>query len=288
MDIANSLWGRQGFPFSDRFIETNREYYKARITTLDFNSPDAPNTINRWVSDATRGKIDKIVDQIPPEIVLHLINAIYFKGTWTIEFDPSRTRDQDFHPSRGAKTTVPMMSHSGSYRYYSEDGFQAIRLPYGAGDLAMYVFLPDETAGLADFLAGLDETVWGRWMAAFRRKDGDVMLPRFKIEYKCLLNAALREMGMGIAFEGGQADFSGMTTAAADLYISKVVHKAVVEVNEEGTEAAAVTDISIGVTSALPDNERFLFVADHPFFFAIHDDRTGSLLFVGILNNPSD
>jgi serpin B len=284
--VANSLWGRQGFPFSDAFLETTRGYYRAQITTLDFDSPDAPDEINRWVNDATRGKIENIVDQIPPEIVLHLINAIYFKGQWEIEFDPVRTRDMDFHVNAGKKTTVPMMSHSGSYRHLAGDDFQAVRLPYGTGGLAMYVFLPDDTAGLDAFLAGLDEGTWTQWVSSFRTKNGDVSLPRFKIEYKCLLNAALREMGMGIAFDGGQADFSRMTSTDADLYISKVVHKAVVEVNEEGTEAAAVTDISIGVTAVRPEQERFRFIADHPFFFVIHDDRTGSIIFVGVLNDP--
>jgi len=286
ISIANSLWGRRGFSFSNAFLDKTGTYYEAEITTLDFDSPDAPDTINRWVNDATRGMIDNIVDRIPPEIVLHLINAIYFKGQWQTEFDPARTHDWDFDTAAGGTATVSMMSHSGSYRHLAGDGFQAVRLPYGDGNLAMYVFLPDETGGLGELLADLDEETWRQRFQGFRPKDGDVMLPRFRIEYLSLLNSALSGMGMGIAFDGGRADFSGMTTTGADLYISSVVHKAVVEVNEEGTEAAAVTDIAIGVTSIQPEEERFRFVADHPFFFVIRDDRTDSILFMGILNDP--
>ncbi|MEJ2721847.1 MAG: serpin family protein [bacterium] len=286
LTIANSLWGRQGFSFSELFLDRNREYYGAEVATLDFDSPDAPAAINRWVSDATKGMITKIVDQIPPEVVLELINAIYYKGRWQKEFDAARTRQLPFHLATGDSVNVPMMSQSGSYRYMAGEGFQAVRLPYGEGEIAMYVFLPDAPPGLDALLGSLDGDTWSKWMSAFHKRDGNVLLPRFKTKYECLLNGPLKAMGMAIAFEAGRADFSGMTSQPANLFISSVLHKAVVEVNEEGTEAAAVTEITIGVTAAIPEEKPFRFVADHPFFFVIRDDGTGTVLFLGIINSP--
>ncbi|UCH84731.1 MAG: serpin family protein, partial [Candidatus Latescibacterota bacterium] len=286
--IANSLWGRDGFEFAHEFLKTNKAYFGAEVTTLDFDDPKSAQTINRWVEEATQGKIDSIVERIPPHIVLFLINAIYFNGQWQFEFDPSMTQDQTWHLSDGGEETAAMMTRFGSYLYLRREGFQAVRLPYGTGRLAMYVFLPDSPSGLEQLLAGLNVDTWSQWIASFRSKDGVVMLPRFKIEYMSRLNSALEAMGMGVAFQEGRADFSGMPAAPADLFVSEVIHKAVVEVNEEGTEAAAVTKVSIGVTSVQPEEERFEFVADHPFFFVIYDELSQSILFLGILNNPSE
>jgi serpin B len=217
--------------------------------------------------------------------MLYLINAIYFKGSWQVEFDPSFTRDMTFHLAGGSKKTVPMMSRSGSFRYGEDAAVQALRLPYGGGRMAMYVFLPRAADGLGGFLRGLDERVLAEWAGKLASREGDVLVPRFKIAYECALSPALKTMGMKDAFDAGAANFSKM--ADGELFISEVKHKAVVDVNEEGTEAAAVTSVEIKATSVEAPRERFSFVADRPFFFVIRDDATGTILFMGVLYDPA-
>ena len=279
--IANSLWARREVEFEPGFLKRNKEFYRARITTLDFADPGSPGAINKWVSENTKGKIKKIVEQIDPQTVMFLINAIYFRGKWGCEFDKSRTKDGIFHLLDGTEKSVPMMSQSGRYRYYRGKGFQAVSLPYGDGRMSMYIFLPDEGSSLSDFLAGLNRENWGKWLPLFHYMEGDIRLPRFKLEYEKSLNNALGSLGMGIAFDPGKADFRRMSDTT--LYIHSVLHKAVVEVNEEGTVAAAVTSVMMGITSV---PERFTFIVNRPFFFAIHDNQTNSLLFMGAVVKP--
>jgi serpin B len=178
-----------------------------------------------------------------------------------------------------------MMNRSGSFRYAEDPGLQAVRLPYGGGRLAMYVFLPRNADGLAGLFESLDERSLGEWAGKLRSRDGDVTIPRFKIAYECGLAPALKAMGMKSAFDPGTADFSGMS--GQELFISEVKHKAVVDVTEEGTEAAAVTSIEMKAASVEAPMDRFSFVADHPFFFVIRDDATGAILFMGTLYDPA-
>jgi len=241
--------------------------------------------INGWVNKSTRGLIDKIVDSVSRETMLYLINAIYFKGRWQVEFDPAVTRDLPFRLVGSGEKQTPMMSRSGSFRYGEDAALQALRLPYGGGRMAMYVFLPRATDGLGEFLRGFDERALAEWAGKLATREGDVSLPRFKIAYECALAPALKTMGMRDAFAAGAADFSKMSDG--DLFISEVKHKAVVDVNEEGTEAAAVTSVEIKATSIEAPRDRFSFVADRPFFFVIRDDSTGTILFVGALYDPA-
>ena len=289
LTIANSLWGRQGFQFSDDFFDVNRRYYDAEVSVLDFAKPEALETINGWVDKSTEGLIDKIIDEISPDAVLYLINAIYFKGTWLTEFDPKQTSAFDFHLAGGGTEPVQMMEQSGSYRYAEDSDVQAVRLPYNGDRFAMYVFLPGAESSVESFLENLDETTWAGWMPRFSKTKGDVYFPRFKIEYECTLNKAFASLGMGIAFDSRKANFSKIAPLSEtdrNLFISEVKHKAVVDVNEEGTEAAAVTSVEIKATSVSPD-KHFTFVAEWPFFFAIRDDLTGSIVFMGIVHHPS-
>ncbi len=289
LTIANSLWGRQGFQFSDDFFDVNRRYYNAEVSILDFAKPEALETINGWVDKSTNGLIDKILDEISPDAVLYLINAIYFKGTWLTEFDPKETSAFNFHLAEGGTEPVQMMEQSGSYRYAEDTEVQAVRLPYNGDRFAMYVFLPGAESTVESFLEDLDETTWADWMSKFTKTKGDVYFPRFKIEYECTLNKALASLGMGIAFDSRKANFSKIAPLSEtdrNLFISEVKHKVVVDVNEEGTEAAAVTSVEIKATSFSPD-KHFTFVAERPFFFAIRDDLTGSIVFMGIIHHPS-
>lgn len=289
LTIANSLWARQGLPFKSDFMKRNEDSYAAQITNLDFNDPAAATTINHWVTDNTKGKILQIVDSpIDPSSILFLINAIYFKGAWTVEFDKTKTVDGRFTPLGGSGKMMPTMHQSGKYLYLQADHFQAVSLPYGKGRVSMYIFLPDENSSLAEFQHGLNAANWNQWMSQFARTEGDIALPRFKLEYDVNLNATLKALGMRIAFDPQKANFGKMfpITAAQNVFISKVKHKTFVDVNEEGTEAAAVTSVEVGITTVREEPRHFRLVVDRPFFFAIRDNQTGTILFMGSIIDP--
>jgi serine protease inhibitor len=283
--IANSLWARSGVRFNESFLADNRAFYSAEISTLDFSSPQAAATINRWVSDNTKGKISKIIDTIDPQKVMFLINAVYFKGQWQKRFEKTLTKEQPFYLPGGQKKPMPMMAQSGNYLYHRGDKFQAVSLPYGEGGVRLYLFLPDKGSSLDDFLKGLSFQKWEGWINNFNDTPGDVKLPRFKLDYEETLNDSLSAVGMGVAFNPREADFSGIRPER-DLFISEVKHKAVVEVNEEGTEAAAATSVGVTTTSIRQPRERFSFVADRPFLMAIRDSKTGAILFMGAVMEP--
>ena len=283
LSIANSLWAKQGNPFKPEFIQSNQQFYKARVTELNFASPDAAKTINGWVKENTRGKIDQIVNQIQPEDVLFLINAVYFKGNWSKQFDKTQTAERPFYLSNGSQKQHPMMSQSGKYRYYENDSFQAVSLPYGKGRLSLYVFLPKKDTTLGAFQQQLSLENWQQWMNQFQMRTGSVQLPRFKFDYDIQLNSALKALGMESAFNAG-ANFSNMTSAS--VAIDQVKHKTFVEVNEEGTEAAAATSVGVMLTSAQMPTQPFEMVVDRPFFCAIRDNQTGTLLFMGSIQEP--
>jgi serpin B len=285
LTVANSLWGRKGFDFRPDFLQRNAAFYRAQTTSLDFADPGTSSVINGWVNRSTRGLIDKIVDVIPRDAMLYLINAIYFKGRWQTAFDPASTINGPFHLAGGNEKIVPMMNQSGSFRYAEDNGVQVVRLPYGTGRMGMYIFLPVDVRGLGGFLGGLNDRVFIEWMSNLATREGDVLVPRFKIEYECGLVPTLRALGMRDAFDASTADFSGMSDA--DLCVSEVKHKAVVEVNEEGTKAAAVTSVEMKTTSVREPADRFSFIADQPFFFVIRDDATGTILFMGALYDPA-
>ena len=285
LNIANSIWAKKGVRFREDFLGTNMEYYCAQTTALDFGNPASLKTINGWVSDRTQGKIDSIIDRISPLHVMFLINAIYFNGTWLDEFRPEDTADRPFHLEDGGTEPHPMMTRSGKYSYLKGGGFQAVKLPYLKREIGMYIFLPTTNTTLDQFLHGLEQKSLETWLDKFVHREGEVVIPRFEMEYESELNETLAALGMDIAFGPG-ADFSGMT-GERGLFIDYVKHKAVLEVDEEGTEAAAVTVVAMAVASAIsPAPPPFKLVADRPFFFVIRDDSTGTLLFAGVLREP--
>lgn len=283
LDVANSLWLKRGLPVRPEFRETVERAFRGTAAELDFRDPAALRTINGWVKQKTSGMIDRILDRIPGNAALYLINAVYFKGRWQRQFDKSLTEDRDFYPPRGAARRLPFMRQDGEFQYLQGDGFQAVRLPYGAGRFAMYVFLPDQQDGLGPLLKTLDADRWAQWLAGFSKRKGQLRMPRFKADFFRDLVPALMKLGMKRAFGGG-ADFTGM--APAGLCIDEVLHKAVVEVDEEGTEAAAVTSIGVKFTSVRPGPPPFEMVVDHPFLMAIADGETGTVLFLGAINEP--
>jgi serpin B len=286
LEIANSLWARMGVNFKQDFIERNRKFFNAEVTALNFGDPAAPSRINSWVSDKTHGKITEIVDSISPDTILFLINAIYFKGQWSKKFDPVKTKEEAFNTAGGSPKRVPMMTQTGKYQYFESPDFQSVSLPYGNGRVSMYVFLPAQGRSLNELHRQLTAQRWEEWMDEFAETDGSISLPRFKLEYEITLNDALKAIGMAAAFDAGRADFSGMADQTERIYISRVKHKTFAEVNEEGTEAAAVTSTEMRTTSAMRPRKPFRMVVDRPFFFAIRDNETGTVLFMGSILDP--
>ncbi len=285
LTIANSLWVRKGVDFKPEFIQRNQTFYAAEVESLDFADPSAPGQINGWVKKNTQGKISEIVDRIDPEQVMFLINAIYFKGKWMTEFDKGQTTDRPFTLANGLQKQHPLMSQKGDYRYYENQQFQAVSLPYGKGRTSLYVFLPKQNSSLSEFQKTLTAANWQTWMKTFGKREGAIQLPRFKMDYEIELKKSLSALGMGIAFNPAKADFSNLSTTATR--IDEVKHKTFVEVNEEGTEAAAVTSIGIRATSAQVTVAPFSMTVDRPFFCAIRDNKTGEILFMGSINDPT-
>ncbi|HTW92515.1 MAG TPA: serpin family protein [bacterium] len=284
LDIANSLWLRVGVKLQKQFGGDCSNYYSAEVASLDFSRPDAVNTINDWVAQNTGGRIKQIVSELTPEEFLVLVNAIYFKGTWTREFDKGLTAPRDFYGITGAAQRL-MMNREDRFRYKADDAMQAVVLPYGDGRLNLYVFLPRDKQGLPKLISSLLTPPSSLLFAGFNEKKGTVTLPRFRIEFEQDLNDALTKLGMGLAFTPG-ADFSAMVAPPMTAAISDVLHKTFVEVNEEGTEAAAVTGVKMMMTAMPRPEEKFSFVCDHPFLCAIRDDVTGSVLFLGAIYDP--
>lgn len=286
LSIANSLWLPLAVTINPKFKQMVQQYYQAEVTSLDFNS-GAASVINDWVKENTEGKISKVIDVLDSSCRLVLVNAIYFKGTWTAEFNKSRTAERTFTRLDDSQKKHPMMSQSGNYRYLGSRDFQAVRLPYGNGTVSMYIFLPGKKTTLDEFISTINYENWQKWMSRFSRMEGDIMLPRFKIEYEITLNEAIQRLGMKDAFNPARANFKRIFKYEEPIYIDQIRHKTFVEVNEEGTEAAAVTVVEMAPGSA-PGAvvERFSMVVDRPFVCAIRDDTTGTILFMGAIVDP--
>jgi serpin B len=296
LTVANSIWYRQGFSFEQSFLDTTSVYFDAAVRGLDFAAPGAAPTINGWVSDQTHGRITSIVpDPIPSDLVMYLINAVYFKGDWVVQFDKSRTAPTPFTLADRSTTTVPMMWFKapatvrvagGFYPQPGGSGPLVLDLRYGGGAYSMTIVMPWDPAGMDSLAAGLTLQQWNAWIAALDSTKAFVSLPKFTLEYQLKLNDVLAALGMGVAFVGCPAvpdcaDFTRMRSVR-DLFISEVMHKTYVDVNEEGTEAAAATSVGIAPTSAPPS-----VVVDRPFLFAIRERLSGTILFMGRIMNPA-
>lgn len=282
-DIANSIWYREGFPVENDFLTTNQDYFDAVVRALDFSSDDAADIINAWVNENTNGKIEKIVDKpIDPLTVMFLINAIYFKGTWTYEFDEENTTDDIFYLPDGSEKECKMMSHKCDHNYFENEQFQAIDLPYGDAGFSMTILLPKPKVNIDSLIVQMNNETWNSWLGSFSEQEVNLYLPKFNLEYEISLNDVLSALGMSIAFDPGRADFTKINSAG-NLYISNVKHKTFVKVNEEGTEAAAVTSVEISLTSIGND---ITMRINRPFVFAIRENHSGTILFIGKIVEP--
>jgi len=283
LEIANSIWYRDDFFVEPDFLDVNQTYYDAEVMPLDFADPASLEIINDWVAENTNDKITKILDEIDPLDVMFLINAIYFKGIWTYQFDPELTSDLPFYLANGTTEEVSFMIMEADMMYYINDFFEAIELPYGKGDYSMIVMVPcsDKTTG--DVIDQMTAENLDSWFNGFYLREGlKIHLPTFRFEYEKSLNEILSTLGMAVAFSPGEADFSKINPFYA-LFISEVKHKTFVEVNEEGTEAAAVTSVTISLTSIEPSN---LFEANRPFLFLIKENTSDALIFMGKVALP--
>lgn len=288
LEIADALFASPRVTFKPEFLASNRDFFAAKVTTLDLDAPGAPDTINAWASARTHGKIPQIVKHTKGD-VLELLNAVYFKGAWKISFDPAQTHPQSFTGPAGAAFDVPMMSRDVTHApYVATDAFEAVELPYRGDRYGMVIVLPKQGADVDAVRRGLTAAEWRRVMGDAKRTDGSIAMPKFKIQYDTDLKNPLKVLGMAEAFDHLTANFSRMAEGAGpgDYWISQALHKSFVSVDESGTEAAAVTAIGITAATAVAPSTNFHMVVDRPFLFAIRDDKTGALLFFGIVRDP--
>lgn len=286
LKIANSIWHREGFPVSEDFRQRIEEFFEARIEGLDFSDPASVDIINNWVSENTEQLIDTIIEEIPGNVVMYLINALYFKGDWLRQFDPEDTAPATFHLESGGTVEVEMMNQEGRFATYLSEEVQMIELPYGDSLFTMTVLMPGSAEKPIDQF--VEEEVTAENLAEWRSNlnvsefhQTMVGLPKFEMEYEITYNDILKAMGMEIAFAPGQADFSGLVEAeSAGLWIDEVKHKTFVRVDEEGTEAAAVT--SVAIVESLPPS----MIVNRPFVFIIYERESGVNLFMGKVKNP--
>jgi len=289
LSTANALWAQKDYEFLEDYFQVICDFYDGTVTNLDFgNEPEqARITINNWVEEQTSHRIVDLISegQISPLTTLVITNAIYFKGTWLYQFDEHKTSEMDFRLHYGNTVKTPMMylhNEDVKFDYFENDNLQMLELPYDGEELSMFVILPKEN--LDSIEDDLNSECFDEFTASMEEEDVVIYLPRFSLDTRYLLNDNLSEMGMPLAFTGS-ADFSGMTGFQA-LYISVVIHQAFVNVNEEGTEAAAATAVIMDRATAAPSNK--VFMANHPFIFLIMEKQTGTVLFIGKVVDPTD
>ncbi len=289
LTVANALWGQKGYGFLERYIGLIKKCYDGDLREVDFAraTEDARKTINKWVEKKTGDKIKELIQKGVLDAMTRLVltNAIYFKGNWQRRFEQARTHEAPFTLADGGEVSAAMMNQKARFGYMQTDRFQALELPYVDDELSMIIFLPGRFDGLGEFEKQLTKDNVSQWLAGFHKREVDVFVPKFKLTSRFSLADVLRSMGIKDAFDPRSADFSGIS-GRKDLFISAVIHKAYVDVNEEGTEAAAATGVVMKMTSALPE-QTAVFRADHPFVFVIRDNKSGSFLFLGRIVDPN-
>ena len=282
--LANAVFYRDDFEVKTPFLEVMDQSFNANIEALDFDHPSAVDVINQWAGDNTEGRIDHVIDEIDPLMMMFLMNALYFKGEWTQQFDEADTRDRPFFPDNNTEIEVPTMAGEVGARVHEGDAYRVAELPYGRTNFSMVLIVPGN--GLNEYYEDFSPAIWQEITSSLDQQSEAremlVMLPKFEFEYEKVLNDQLKSLGMTDAFDPRLAELSGISDQ--DIFVSFVKQNTFVEVNEEGTEAAAVTTIGIELTSVGP--EPYEFIVDQPFIFAIRERTTNSLLFIGSVTNP--
>ncbi|MDD3858878.1 MAG: serpin family protein [Bacteroidales bacterium] len=284
LSIANSVWYRNSYTILQSFLDINQEYYDAHIASLNFDSPDAVTTINNWVSNNTNDKIPEIIDNIPADAIMYLINAVYFYGQWKYEFDESQTQQGDFYISDDNSIQTDMMKMEAGLKYYNDASVSVVELPYGRGNFVMDIILPSSELDPAQVIASLNQQRWTEITQGLYDQNILLTMPKFQFEFENDLIPMLSDLGMTDLFNPNAADLSGIN-GTGGLYVSKVKHKTYIDVTEKGTEAAAVTAVEVSLTSVDP-NAALPVTFDHPFVFIIREKSTEVILFAGVVKNP--
>lgn len=285
LNIANAIFYKNTFPIKPDFATTNQNYYQAEVAGLDFTkTTETLKTVNGWVNSKTKGKIDKIIDSVNPDDIMYILNAIYFNGEWTYSFDKGKTSDQSFTREDNLVVQTSTMNIENSFNYYNDSNFEMLEMPYGSGKFSMVVLLPKTGNKTNDIISSLSTDNLTNWFSKLSESKKNVFMPKFEFKFDKSLISNLEALGMIDAFNASKANLSGISEAA-QIYVSEVMHKSYIRVDEKGTEAAAVTGITVGVTTAGPDTS--VFRADHPFVFLIREKDTNSILFIGKVIDPT-
>ncbi len=285
IDIANAIWYKNNLSLQSSFSKINKKYYSAKIQDAPFNTSTV-ESINNWVKEKTHKKIESIISQIDPSDLMYLLNAVYFKGEWTHPFDKKQTKDRNFHTSN-SNQKVPFMYTKERFGYAENDSLQIAKLPYGKGNFNMYILLPKQQGNITTFAHSLNSSTFKELSSTIKKTEIKLYLPKWEASYKATLNKELTTMGMGEAFSN-HADFSNIFKNQA-AKISEVKHKTYIKVDEEGTEAAAVTSTGMRTTSVrIPPPSIPVMNVNHPFIYLIKEKDSGSILFLGVVNNPKE
>ncbi|MDD3727100.1 MAG: serpin family protein [Dysgonamonadaceae bacterium] len=282
--IANSIWTNKNIEILPEFVSLNKNYFNSTVEAVDFGDPTAKDRINKWADENTNGLIKDVIEGTDPQALMYLLNALYFKGIWTSEFDAENTTKMDFFNEQGSPVKVDMMHQKELFNYVSDETMQMVQLPYGNESFSMMVLLPNDNKQLTDIISNLEnEDYWDNMKNRLRDNEVDLFIPKFKTEYSKKLNDILIDMGMSIAFDPQKADFSRMS--ARDAFISFVEQFTYINTDEVGTEAAAVTVVGVVTTSVQPSPPKATFKADRPFIYLIQENSTGAILFMGAVKN---
>jgi len=284
LDIANAIFADSQTNFQKPFLDQCHSAYDAEIKSIDFKRADTVNTINQWCSDKTHGKIAKLLSELSPQARMVLLNAVYFKGAWQHKFDKAFTTDDKFTSSSGKALPVKMMSQTQDFEYLKEKSFTMVSLPYVDRDLRMFILLPNKGVDIDKLQSELNQTNWRKWKNAAQTVDVHLSMPRFRIEYSAELKDVLQSMGMSDAFSVARANFSPM--CKEPTFIGSVIHKAYMDVTEQGTEAAAATAVTMLAQSAMRPEPVEEFRVDHPFFIILAEQKSEEILFFAKVLKP--
>jgi serpin B len=280
LDIANSVWVDKQLNVKQPFITDLQTFYKGEARDIDVTDPDAVNIVNDWIALKTQDKITEMLDKFDPGAAMLLINAVYFNGKWRYKFDKTDTKEEPFYVTPSDPKTVPMMHQIHNFKAIRNNSFTIVDIPYGQGNYTMVVVLPDKNMTNSDVANSLTLSLWQEWMGLLADNSVVLSIPRFKYNYKRLLNKDLIDLGMSIAFTT-QADFSNISDQS--LLITKILHQSFIDTNEEGTEAIAATIVEMGTGAAEPVDMKI----DHPFLYFIRESSTGTIIFMGEVNDPT-
>ncbi|MGK7963256.1 serpin family protein [Crocosphaera sp.] len=282
--IHHSLWAREGFSFRYQFLKDSRSYYQTKITNLDFASSEARGIMNRWVTEETQGQMPTIMDSTQADDVLFLINTASFQGLWQMGFDRNSIKDKPFYLADQSVKTYPFMSRSGMYNFLETSQLQGIELPYEDGRFSLYLFLPKAENGVSQMVEGLNSKKLAKLLSRFRKRQGLLELPRFRVNYEVDLTESLKKLGFSTMFDPSQAEFDQLSSHPT--YVNGLKHQTILVVDEQGVQSPAENNLLMATASRNQEKPDFSFSLDRPFFSLIRDNQTGNIIFMGVIFEP--